>query len=72
MTTEKTRLSTYLPSDTEQFARDLAKARGVSVSAVLGRALRLMIDYDDAVRGGLTIGTTRDTEHLETIILAPF
>ena len=68
---DRTLLTVYVPSEAEQRARDMAAAQGISVSALLRRALGLMQVFDEATQAGHYVGTTRIREHLDQVIVAP-
>jgi hypothetical protein len=69
--TERKRLSTYLPPDAKARAKTLAKSRGVSVSALLQQAIRLMALIDDAMAAGQFVGIATDRANLETVLVPP-
>ena len=49
----------------------LSWSHGLSRSAVIRRALGIMAAVDEAKADGRYVGSTRDRESLETIIIAP-
>jgi hypothetical protein len=68
---EPIRVSLYLPASVDQVARDLAKKQGISRNALVRRALGLLQAYETAVAEGQYVGTTRDREALEQVLIAP-
>ena len=71
MSAESVRVALYLPMSAEQVARDIARKNGISRNAVFRRALGLLQAFEAAADQGHYVGTTRDREQLDTVIVAP-
>ena len=71
MSTDQFRVSIYLPREAEPVVRDLAAKRGITVNAVFRLALGLLQAHDEARAAGQYVGTTRDREALDQVLIAP-
>ncbi len=65
------RVSLNLPPDAEDVARRIAERRGISLNATFRLALGILQVHEDARRDGLYVGTSRDREKLDQVLLAP-
>ena len=71
MLSEPVRISVYLPAEAEKVAREIARKQGVTRNAVIRRALGLLQAFEDAREAGHYVGTARDREALDQVIVAP-
>jgi hypothetical protein len=65
------RLSIYVPRETEAVAKAIAAQRQISVNAVFRLALGVLKVHEEARAAGQYVGTTRDREALDQVIVAP-
>ena len=68
---ESARLTVYLPHAALARTDEMAEEHGLTRSAVIRRALGIMQAVDEARAFGRYVGTTRDREALETVIVTP-
>ena len=71
MLTPRERLTVYLPPVAADRVRAIADDRGITVSDALRMALGLLDVAERARADGLHMGTSRDREALETVMVAP-
>ena len=69
---ETTRVSVYLDPRTKEVVSRLARERNLSHTAVFRQALGGLQAIHDATADGCYVGTVRDRERLDTLIVAPF
>ncbi len=65
------RVTVALPREGEDVVRRIAERRGISLNATFRLALGLLQIHEDAQRDGCYVGTTRDRENLDQVIVAP-
>lgn len=69
--TPTVRVSVMLPPEAESVARSIAQRRGISLSATFRLALGVLQLHEEARREGSYVGTARDREKLDQVIIAP-
>ena len=65
------RFSIFLPLPVGTRLREIAGERGLSLSATMRMALGLLDVAERAREEGLYVGTTRDREQLDTVMVLP-
>lgn len=60
-----------LPPEADIVWRRIAKERGMTRSAVMRQALGILQVMDDEAKAGRYVGTSRDREALDTVIVSP-
>ena len=66
------RVSVYLDPRAKKVVTRLARERNVSHTALFRQALGVLEVIHDATVDGRYVGTAKDREDLETLIVAPF
>lgn len=59
------------PPEVDAVLRGLAKSKGTTMSAVIRQALGIMQAMETDSRAGRYVGSTRDRDALETVIVGP-
>lgn len=65
------RVSVYLPPAAASVARRLAERRQRTLSGIMREALGVLQAIDDATARGEYVGTAKDPEALDTVIVVP-
>lgn len=65
------RVNVYLAAPVAARLKEMAAEEGMSYAAIVRQALGVLQVMRAANRTGLYVGTTRDREALETLIVAP-
>lgn len=68
---EAQRFNLYLPAPVAIRLREMADSERQSYAGIVRQALGVLQVMRDANRDGLYVGTSRDREALETLIVAP-